>query len=189
MFLLTACGGVNSDREAELAWLGLDRSVDRAIELGLRGFSEADSANLATQTGAGEVSGQMFVDGQADQGASDNKGLRLEVRLEDYADLADVDDDGDAEVAITYDTLEGAPALFDLKLRGIPDGTFTGTVVGEFAMVGDLAGLVTLDLALTGDLEEDPEIEGGTRRQPGTLSVVGTATNDVGGVFQVDVTR
>lgn len=184
---LSACRGVGSDRDAELAYLGLHEAVGRALELGLRGFSEADSANIPTQEGEGDVSGTMVVDGQVDQGASDNKGLRLSVALTEYADVVDVDDDPQVEVAITYETVGGAPADVDLKLRGIPDGTFEGTFVGTFLMVGDLTDEVTLDLALAGALEPDTTVEGGTQRADGETTVTGTATTARGTTFTVDL--
>jgi hypothetical protein len=187
--VLAACHHVSSDAEAELAYLGLDAAVGRSLTLGLHGFSEASSANIATQTGEGDVSGTMTVDGQVDQGASDNKGLRLDVSLEGYADLDDLDQDGEDEVSVTYDTPDGAPAHLELKLRNTPDGTFTGTFDGTFVMTGDLVGDVTLALTLAGGLEPDPDVEGGTRREAGTLTIQGTATNEAGGVFHVDVAR
>lgn len=40
-----------------------------------------------------------------------------------------------------------------LQLRNIPGGTFTGTLVGEFTMAGDLEGKV--NLTLTGEVEDE----------------------------------
>lgn len=70
-FALTACGArIDSDREAELAALGLEGAIERALELGLAGFAAANSANIPEQVGSGDLSGTMTVNGQADQGAS-----------------------------------------------------------------------------------------------------------------------
>jgi hypothetical protein len=185
---LAACGGgeVSSDEEAELAYVGLDQAVSRAMDLGLLAFSLASSANLDPQTGEGDVSGTMTVGGQADQGNSDNKGLRLEVTLVDYADLTDLDpdDDDDDPLEVTYDT--ETPAAVDLQLKGIPDGTVSGTFVGTFLLVGDLEGDVTLNLALDGELEPDGE---GTKRAPASTSITGTATTDDGGEYEVDLVQ
>lgn len=187
--LLVGCGGggdISSDEEAELAYIGLDEAVSRAMDLGLLAFSLASSANLDPQSGGGDVSGTMTVGGQADQGASANKGLRLDVALVDYADLADLDpeDDDDDPLEVAYDT--DAPAALDLQLKGIPDGTVSGTFAGTFLLAGDLEGDVTLDLALDGELEPDAD---GTRRVEGATRITGTATTEDGGVFDVDLVR
>lgn len=191
LFALPACGGgkLTSDEEASYAYVGLDGAVSRAMALGLKGFSEADSANIATQTGAGDVSGTMTVDGQVDQGASDNKGLRLDVALDDYADVEDLEDDEKDEVVITYNTDPDAtlPA-FDLQLKDMPAGTLSGTMVGTFFMVGDLEDDVTLNLQIDGALEADPDVTDGVRRVVGSTTVTGTAHTGGGGTFDVDVT-
>jgi hypothetical protein len=193
LVLLVGCGSqVTSEAEAELAYRGLDEAVSRALKLGLKGFSEATSANLDTQSDAGAVSGTMTVNGQADQGASDNKGLRLDVGLVDYSDHTEVDSDLDGDPdrtwSITYDTADGAPLTVDLQLRDIPDGTLTGTVTGGVELSGDLDGPATLELSLSGDIEVDPDIEGGTRRVVGSTEVTGTVTGSLGGVYTVDTT-
>ncbi len=76
------------------------------------------------------------------------------------------------------------PAL-DLSLRNIPNGTFTGTLVGDFEMTGDVEGRTTLNLTFTGEIEDDGV--GKVRRKAGTTTVVGTATSGSGGTYQVDV--
>lgn len=196
VLILALCAGcgdkVSSDREAEVAWLGLEQAIDRALALGLKGFSEADSANIATQTDDGDVSGTMTIDGKVDQGSSDNKGLRLDMALEDYADEVeiDLDEDGeDDELEIVYETNPDDPPYLDLKLRDVPNGTIEGTVLGDFAMDGDLEGVVALSLTLDGALEADPEIDGGTRIAAGELSVTGSATTEDGDTYEIDVTH
>lgn len=186
---LGACGGgqVSSEDEAAMAYLGLDGALERALDLGMQGFNQATSANIDPQTGNGDVSGTMTVTGQADQGASDNKGLRLEVALVDYADLGDVDADSDSEIAITYNTDPAALPAFDLQLKNIPTGTLEGTIGGLFNMTGDLEGTVTLALNVAGTLQDDGS--GGVSRAPGTTHITGTATNDGGGEYAVDVTK
>lgn len=176
------CGGVASEEDARRAYLGLDRGVDRAIQLGLDGYNAASSANIPPQTGSGEVAGTMTVSGQVDQGSSANKGLRLDLALKDYQDAAS-EDVGE----LAYTTPEGAtPPRLELQLKGIPDGTFSGTLSGVFVMTGALEGDVVLALTLDGDLES----AGGddVRRKTGTTRITGTATSEYGD-YAVDLTR
>ena len=58
--------------------------------------------------------------------------------------------------------------------------------MGTFQMTGDLKGDVTLNLALTGEIEDDGT--GKVRRKAGTTRVTGTATSGDGS-YNVDVTR
>jgi hypothetical protein len=188
LFLLAigGCGSnnVSSADDARRAYLGLDSSIDRAIDLGFKGFNEAQSANIPAETGAGTLSGTLTVTGQVDQGASTNKQMRLNVAMAAYSDVANFsyDTGGSADAGTAL------PAL-DMSLQGIPTGTLSGTLVGTFTMSGDLSGPVTLDLTFTGDLESDPD--GGTTgviRKPGTTHVTGTATSP-SGTYAVDVTK
>lgn len=188
--LATACGpGLSSEDDAQRAYLGLDGSIEKALSLGMQGFREASSANIPTQSGTGDLTGTIVVGGQVDQGASANKGLRLSVTLEDYSDgpVIWMEDDREIEVDITYDTRPEQPATLNLSLRDIPDGTFTGTLVGEFLMSGDLEGTVTLNLAFSGDLESDSEGQG-PRRVIGSTTVIGTATATNGSSFEINLT-
>lgn len=179
--------GVNSDRQAEQAYLGLDRSIIKSLQLGFDGFNAAQSANIAPQQDPGDLSGTLTVQGQVDQGASDNKGMRLTVGMVDYSDGPVTA--GDKEpVDIAYRTeadLALQPRL-NLTLRNIPAGTLTGTLTGSFVMEGDLDGEVTLNLTLTGELESNGA--GGTRRKEGQTSIVGSATSG-GDTFEVDLVR
>lgn len=184
---LTGCGDkVSSDDEAELAWEGLAGAVDRSLTLGMQGYSQASSANLDAQEDQGDVSGTIVVTGQADQGSSDNKGLRLDIALTDYADHVDLDDDGDDDIDIHYDTDPDAPPYADLKLRDLPAGSLSGTLTGDVAMDGDLEGVVTLALNISGPTESDGA--DGVRLVDGQTSVTGAVTNDDGGTYSVDVT-
>lgn len=184
---LAGCGGLSSEREAELAAAGLDVAIDRGIALGLEAFNAATSANIPDRTGDGNVSGTLTVGGQVDQGASDNKELRLTLLLDDYSDFVDVDDDDDRDVAITYDSDDPLPRL-DLSLRDMPDGTLSGTLTGTFLLHGDVRGEVTLDLDLDGAIEEIPSTAGEIRKVDGSVTVTGNATNDHGGTWDVDIT-
>ena len=123
---LAACGnddGVDSDREARAAYIGLDGAIAKALGLGMDGFNAATSANIPDQSGTGDLEGTITVSGQVDAGASANKQMRLMLTLVDYKDEI-----ADGELDIAYDTGDVLPAL-DLSLRGIPDGTFTGTLM------------------------------------------------------------
>jgi len=179
---LVACGGgVSSEEGARAAYLGVDLAVEKAMNLGFDGFNAATSANIPTQTTTGDESGTITISGQVDQGASDNKGMRLLVELVEYSDETD-----EEELAITYDTPDPAalPAL-TLQLRSIPDGTLSGTLVGTFRMTGELDGDVTLNLTFAGAIEPHPD--GGVRRVVGSTTVIGTATSSYG-TYQVDLT-
>jgi hypothetical protein len=170
-------GDVNNEASARLAYLGLDAAVGRAIQLGFDGFNAASSANIPEQSEAGDLGGMMVVDGKVDQGSSANKGMRLQVTLQD--DYADVVLEGERHV-----TYNGGPAEFDVNFKGLPDADLTGTLVGTFVMEGDLLGEVTLDVSIVGQTEAGPG--GGIVRVPGTVKVTGTATSDYG-VFDIDV--
>lgn len=178
--LALGCGGprgeVANEESAQYAYLGLDGAVDRALQLGFDGFNAAKSANIPEQTGDGDAAGTMTVGGQVDQGASNNKGMRLEVTLTGYSD-GPVGDGVD----IVYD---GGPNAFDLNFKGLPDADLTGTLSGDFVMSGDLAGPVTLDLSISGKTEDDGT--GKIRRVAGSVHVTGTATSNYG-TFAVDV--
>lgn len=182
----TACHpeAVSTEAETERAYLGLDAGMTRALNLGMDGYNAASSANIDPQTTAGELTGTLTVTGQVDQGASDNKGMRLNLALTDFLDDTR---DGDTAFAVTYDTETDSPPDLDLSLRGIPDGTVTGTLVGDFWMSGDLEGAVSLTLALDGGLElADDGVS--VARTEGTTHITGTATSDYG-TWPIDLTR
>src|SRR3954451_22262684 len=89
LILVAAAGcsnGVHSDADAQKAYLGLDASVDKAINLGFAGFNAASSANIPTQMTTGTVKGTLSVSGQVDQGASSNKTMRLVTAYVMYSD-------------------------------------------------------------------------------------------------------
>lgn len=201
LLLGAACGGdddegVDSDEEARRAYLGLDLSIEKSLDMGMDGFNAADSANIPIQSGVGDEGGTIVITGQADQGSSDNKGLRLDVDMVDYTDglvIIDVDEDGeeedddDLELEITYNTDPAALPHLELSLRNIPDGTIEGTLLGTYDMEGDLEGTVTLQLSLSGEIEDDGD--GGISRVVGSMSVIGTATRGDGdGVYDIDLT-
>jgi hypothetical protein len=184
------CGGVASEEQARIAYLGMDTVITRTLALGFDGYNAADSANIPPQSADGDESGEIDVSGTIDQGASDNKGMRLEVALSEFSEgpIDDPKTDEEEEIAIVYDTAEGKPLVCEMKLRGIPDGTLEdGTFKGTVKMTGDLEGEVDIDVTFSGELEEDPDTVGGTRRKEGTTEVTGTATSDAG-EFDIDTT-
>lgn len=169
------CGGVSSEEQARRAYLGLDKSIGKSLTLGFAGFNAASSANIAAQTAAGDKSGTLTITGQVDQGASANKGMRLKVGMADYSDGTQAVDGGSIG-NITYKTatdVSAQPAL-ELSLKGIPTGTLSGTLVGDFEMTGDMTGSVHLNLTLSGTCEDDGT--GKVRRKAGSTTVSGTAT-------------
>jgi hypothetical protein len=178
-FVLTAAGcsnGVHSDADAQKAYLGLDASIDKAINVGFDGFNAASSANIPTQMTTGTSKGTLVVTGQVDQGASNNKTMRLDTAYTMYSD------DG----KVIYDTMATALPLLSMDLKNIPTGTVTGTFAGTFTMSGDLHNSVTLTLAFSGNIQS-----GGNNtviRVPGSTHITGTAVSDYG-TYNVDVTR
>jgi hypothetical protein len=108
--------------------------------------------------------------------------MTLDATYTDYSD-GDPDEEDDI-VDVIYDS-QGTVTI-DLSLKGLPNADLTGTLVGTVIMDGGLLGPVTLDLAITGETEDDGT--GKIRRKAGTVHVTGTATSDYG-TFQVDVTH
>jgi len=175
---LAGCGDdVGSEEDAERAYVGLDKSVDKAIQLGFDGFNAASSADIPPQTGKGDKTGTLVIDGKADQGSSANKTMTLTEKMTDYSD------DG----LITYNT-PGALPIIDLKLANVPTGTVSGTLIGDFTMTGELEGAVKLSLTINGGLQPAAADPMKVERKPGTTKITGTATSDYG-TYDVNVTR
>lgn len=182
--LIAGCGGgVDSDEAAVAAYLGLDAAIAKSLQLGFDGFNAASSANIPEQMTTGDVMGTLTVTGQVDQGASPNKGMRLNLAMVDYQDIAATDE----SILVIYDTDAAALPALEIMLRSIPSGTLRGTLTGDFIMTGDIDGVVTLDLTIEGDIEPDPADATRVRRVPGSTTVIGTATSGFG-VFDVNVT-
>jgi len=167
---------VDAGHAARDAYLGLDLAIEKALVLAFRGFNSASSADIDPQMDTGATAGTMTVTGQVDQGASDNKQMRLYLALEGYGDTA-------GTVYATYP--EMLPYL-ELNLMGIPSGTLAGTLTGRIGMAGGgLSGDVSLDLTITATLEPDPAAL--VRRVAGTTHVTGSATS-IYGTYPVDMT-
>jgi hypothetical protein len=173
--------GIDSDEEARRAYLGLDKSIAKSLALGLAGFSVASSANIPAQMASGDGAGTLTITGQVDQGASDNKGLRLRVGMVGYSDGEfPVDMDGKTKIKITYATSMDTtmqPNL-QLSLRNVPTGTFTGTLMGSYLMSGAIEGDAVLNLTFSGPLRSNGS--GGTERVPGSTTVTGKASTGDG---------
>lgn len=188
VFVLGALGcgsnNVNSNDDAKRAYLGLDGSIDKAIDLGFKGFNAAQGANIPMETTAGAMAGTLTVTGQVDQGVSANKQMRLNIAMSGYSDVS-----GFTYDAGTSDAGTALPSL-DLSLQGIPTGTLSGSLMGTFQMSGTLSGPVTLNLTFTGDLEANPDggTSAGVIRKPGTTHITGTASSPAG-TFTVEVTK
>lgn len=188
--VVAACGDgdeLDSDTEARRAYLGFDRAIDRAINLGFDGFNAANSANIPVQSDIGDVDGTMDVGGQVDQGASDNKEMRLALTLVDYTDqeFDDPETEDTESVLLSYDTDPDALPSLDMSLRNIPNGTFIGTLAGTFIITGDVDASADFVLSLSGEIQDSG---GDVIRVPGTLVITGTATSG-DGVFDVNVMK
>ena len=195
---LAACGGddtVSSDEAARRAYLCLDKSIQKSIDLGFDGFNSASSANISPQTKAGDAGGTLTITGQVDQGASNNKGMRLDVGMVKYDDGPVEYNDNHDKVHVIFDTsatMTDQPYL-SVMLKGIPTGTFDGTLTsnssmtGVYNLSGDIKGTLTLNLTISGKLmaATAPAI---TTRVPGMTTVTGTATNADGGVYNISIT-
>lgn len=186
----SACGGddtLSSEEEARRAYFGLDESVAASITLGFAGFNAASSANIPPQAAPGIVGGTLTISGQVDQGSSNNKGMRLKVGMVAYTDGVVVIDGKPTDVDIVYNTAAD-PALqpaLTMQLKSIPTGTLDGTLIGDYAMTGDIEGTATLNLTFTGKLMD----AGGGKpvRVPGMTHVTGTAVSG-DGTYTVDIT-
>ena len=179
ILILAGCGdgAVTSEEDARKAYMGLDQMVEKAMNLGFKGYAEAKSANIPQQTAAGAEKGTLTLDGKVDQGSSNNKGMQLTFTLTDYVDVP----------GTTYNTGTNISTL-NMSLKKIPDGTMTGTLSGTFQMSGDLEGEVTLSLTLTSDLEADSAVAGGVKRKATTIKVNGTANSQYGN-YEINISR
>lgn len=196
MLVPVACGSSNdhppaavaSAEQAQRAYLGIDKAIDKALNLGMQGFNQATSANISPQTGHGDVQGTLVVGGQVDQGASANKTMRLTTDFTKYEDNVPsneaVPDSG--FLHIIYDAASGGTTDLTLMLANIPNGTFSGTFVQTLHMTGDLQGDVALNLTINGNIQSSAT--GGIERVPGTTVINGTAQSPYG-TYTVNITR
>ncbi len=186
--------GIDSDEEARRAYLALDGSIEKSLNLGFQGFNLASSANIDPQMTAGDDAGTLTVSGQVDQGSSDNKGMRLYVAMVGYDDGPVPYNDDNDTVHIVFDTAADVAAqpYLNLKLSNVPTGTMTGTLdantnmTGIYNLSGDIEGTLTLVLTINGQLMAGTGTQ--VLRVPGTTTIVGTATTQDGGVYDINIT-
>lgn len=185
--LLGACtsDSVDSNEQARRAYLGLDPSVEKSMNLGFAGFNAASSANIPTEMMSGVASGTLEISGQVDQGSSSNKEMRLTVTMTSYSDGPFEVDSNHDTYNVTYATDTTALPALDLSLKNIPTGTLTGTLMGTYHLTGDIAGDVVLNLAITGTMADGGN--GTVTRAPGSTTITGTATQG-DGVYNVNAT-
>jgi len=188
--LVAACSSsdIDSNEEARRAYLGLDVSIAKSIQLGFDGFNAANSANIDPQSDVGDANGTLTITGQVDQGSSANKGMRLHVGMVAYDDGPFVIDQDGNTIEVVYDTsdVETEQPFLSMMLKNIPTGTLDGTLEGTYVLSGDIESQATLNLVFDGQLQD-----GGNStvvRVPGSTHVTGTLTTDAGGTFDVDVT-
>lgn len=183
LFLVAAACGCGSgdaptvNTQAMEAYLGLDSSLDKALNLAFAGMNSAATANIAPETVAGDVKGKLVVMGQVDQGTSSSKTIRVDTLYNGYSD------DGDT----FYATDAAAPPLLALELTRVPYGTLSGSFLGVFTMSGLLVGPLTVELALDGQLQPAGNA-GGIARVMYSTHIHGTAVSDYG-TYAVDFTR
>jgi hypothetical protein len=184
---------VDSDEEARRAYLGIDGSIAKSIQLGFDGFNAATNANIPPQTTTGTTSGTLTVSGQVDSGASDNKGMRLYISMVDYSDgPIMINEDGDT-IQLTYGTAADTTSqpYLNMQLRNFPNGTLDGylnsgtSMLGLYHLNGAIEGDLELNLTFTGQTMDAGN--GDVLRIPGTTHVIGTATSS-DGVYDVDLT-
>lgn len=175
---------IDSDEEARRAYVGLDGSIGKSLELGFAGFNAASSANIPPQMAAGLEAGTLTITGQVDQGSSDNKGMRLRVGMVGYTNGLVVLGDDEIEITYTTDVDPTTQPYLMLSLKNIPTGTLEGTLTGTYHMTGDIVGDATLNLTFAGTLQAQGT---GVIRAPGTTTVTGTATSG-DGVYDVSIT-
>jgi hypothetical protein len=167
---------VDSEKKAANAYLGLDGLVETSIDLGFKGISDTNGATIPAEMASGLKSGTVTVTGTVDQGVSQNKNMYLKLALVKFSN------DGH----VTYDApVEGKPQPA-LDMRIAKAASLSGTLMGEFAMSGDLKGSVILMLTFTSTLETGADSK--LHRKAGTTHVTGTAMSSAG-TYNVDIMR
>lgn len=172
--VLGACGtdtSIDANQQARRAYLALDESVAKSVQLGFDGYNAALDANIPAQTTSGDETGTLKITGQVDRSS---RTMRLYVGMVTYSDGTMLVDPHDA-IAVTYGTdimdASSQPYL-QLVLGDSPGGAFTGTLTGTYRMTGDLHGNLSVDLSLSGQLEAGPH--GAAESVPGATKVSGT---------------
>jgi hypothetical protein len=135
--VLAHCGGkdgaVDDPVSAQLSYLGLDRAIDRAIDLGFDGFNAATAPTSRSRWTAAS----SRVNGRQWQGRSGR------VDQQEYVAHFTLSDDYSTPCSrVSAGRVQRGPALLDLSFKGC-ERDFTGTLQGSFAMTGDLTDGVT----------------------------------------------
>lgn len=182
VLVAAACGCSSGEAptvntQAMEAYLGLDSSIEKALDLAFVGMNRAATANIAPETAAGDAKGKLVVMGQVDQGTSSAKTIRVDAIYNGYSD------DGDTLYASDADS----PPLLALELNGLPYGTLSGTFLGQFTMSGLFVGPLTVELTFDGQLQPSGNL-GAVARVMYSTHLHGTAVSDYG-TYAVDFTR
>lgn len=185
---LAACSSsnsVDSNEQARRAYLGLDKSVSKSLELGFAGYDAATSANIPTEMAMGDSGGTLTITGKVDQGNPSQATMTLAVGMVKYTDGKVAVDDKGHTISVTYDTNTDTTMqpVLSLKLNASAGNSLDGTLMGDYTMSGDLKGTVTLDLTITGTFSGSGTT---VQRVPGSTTVTGTAVNASGGMYAVN---
>ncbi len=174
---------VSSTKDAERAYLGLDRLIEVAIDLGFKGMNSTNGATIQPQSDVGTNKGKVTVTGKVDQGNSNNKNMNLNIDLDAFSDDGKVT----YETPVALDAMGPLPVL-DMSMKGLPNGTLTGALKGDFGMSGDLGGTVTLNLLIAGTMQPCAMDMTKVCRKDGATTIKGTATSKYG-TYDVDLTK
>jgi len=188
LIVLGACSddSVDSNTAARRAYLGLDKSISKSLQLAFAGYDAATNANIPAQMTNGDKSGMLVVGGKVDSGNCSQLSMGLDLGLTDYSD--GTFKDGDVNLNVTYATSSDVtmqPAL-SIKLNGSSGSAISATLMGDYTMSGDLKGTVTLDLTIDGMFSGT--CPSAVMRVAGSTTVTGTAVNSSGGMYSVNVT-
>lgn len=194
LVLAGACSSdntINSDEQARRAYLGLDKSVSKSLELAFQGYDAATNANIPAQMTMGDAmpGGTLTIGGKVDSGNCSQLSMGLDVGMVKYTDGPFVvDTKNNTKISVTYDTSTDATMqpLLSIKLNGSSGNAISATLMGDYTMTGDLKGTVTLDLTITGTFSGT--CPNAVQRVAGSTTVTGTAVNSSGGMYTVNVT-
>src|SRR5258706_11082884 len=87
--IVAACtsDSVDSNEAAKQAYVGLDASIGKCMQLGFDGFNmPSTGANIMPQMTTGMKAGTLTITGIVDQGSSTNKNMTLSVAMVGYSD-------------------------------------------------------------------------------------------------------
>src|SRR5512140_2153214 len=105
LLVLGACGSsdsVDSNTQARRAYLGLDKSLSKSLQLAFAGYDAATNANIPAQTAAGDKSGMLVIGGKVDSGNCSQLSMGLAVGMTSYSD--GTFKDGSTDLNVTYAT-------------------------------------------------------------------------------------